>query len=220
MENEVGRQGLEACRKRLAQYGLKPVAEHELSLKSVDASSQVLSLKKTEADYVMLLELPPAVINFLKTAQKFDYYPTYLSYTWCADDVILKATGNAAKNGYYAASIFGTWNDDTPGAKEMRAIGEKYNHGSPKLPSLYIQGVTDAMVTIEGLKKAGRDLTVEKYVNALETIKGYDCDGLLSPMTYTHKSHPPSPYSKILKADTDKGIFVSATGWIKIRDLK
>ncbi len=220
MENEVGRQGLIACRKRLAQYGLKPAAEVELSLKSVDASSQVMSLKKVKADYVILFELPPAVINFLKTAQKFNYYPTYLSYTWCADDIILKATGKAAKNGYYAASIFGTWHDDTPGAREMRAIAKKYGHSSPKLPSLYIQGVAYAMMTIEGLRRAGRDLTVEKYVDALETIKDYDCGGLLSPMTYTPKAHPPSPYSKIFKADVEKGIFVSATDWIKVRELK
>jgi branched-chain amino acid transport system substrate-binding protein len=220
MENEVGRQGLDACRERLAKYGLKPAAELELSLKSVDASSQVMSLKKVNADYVILFELPPAVINFLKTAQKSSYYPTYLSYTWCADDSILKATGDAAKNGYYAASIFGTWHDNSPGANEMRAIAEKYGHGSPKLPSLYIQGVADAMMTVEGIKRAGRDITVEKYVDALETMKDYDCGGLLSPMTYTPKAHPPSPYSKILKADVEKGVFVSGSGWIKPRNLK
>lgn len=220
MENEVGRQGLEACKKRLSQYSLSSVAEVQLSLKSVDASSQVMSLKNANADFVILFLLPPAVINFLNTAKKFDYYPTYLSYTWCADDVIIKATGDAAKNGYYAATIFGSWYDDTPAAAEMRSIAQKYNHSSPKLPSLYIQGVVYAMMTIEGLKRAGRDLTVERYVDALETFKGYDCGGLLSPMTYTPKAHPPSPYSRICKANVEKGIFISITDWITLRTVK
>jgi len=33
----------------------------------------------------------PWIINFIKTAEKFDYFPTYLTFTWCADDSILKA---------------------------------------------------------------------------------------------------------------------------------
>lgn len=220
MENELGRQGLIASRKRMKDYGLELVAEVELSLKSVDASSQVMSLKKAKADYVILFELPPAVINFLKTAEKFNYYPTYLSETWCADDVILKATGKAAKGGYYAASVFGAWNDDTPGARELREIAAKYGHASPKLPSLYIQGYTSCSLITEGLRRAGRDVTVEKFVDAMETFKGYDCGGLLSPMTYKPTTHPPSAYSRIFKADVEKGIFVSATEWVKVRDLK
>ena len=220
MENEVGRQGLDACRQRLKEYNLEPAAEVELSLKSVDASSQVMSLKKVGADYVILFELPPGVINFLRTAEKFSYHPAYLSYTWCADDSLVKATGKAAKNGYYAASVFGAWYDDTPGARKLRQIAEKYGHGSPKLPSLYIQGFTYGAILEEGLRRAGRDLTVEKLVDAWETFKEFDCGGMLSPMTYTPTSHPPSPYSKIFKADVDKGIFVSATGWVKVRTVK
>ena len=220
MENEVGRLGLKACIKRLNQYGLKPAAQVELSLRSVDASSQVMSLKKVNADYVILFELPPGVINFLKTAQKFNYYPTYLSYTWCADDSLLKVTGKAAKGGYYAASVFGAWNDDTSGARELRAIASKYGHSSPKLPSLYIQGYTDSDLISEGIRRTGRNITVEKFVDSMETFKDYNCGGMLSPMTYSPKSHPPSPYSKIFKADFDKGVFVSATDWIKPRNLK
>ena len=70
------------------------------------------------------------------------------------------------------------------------------------------------------MKRAGRDLTVEKLVDAWETFKDFDCGGMLSPMTYTPTYHPPSPYSRIFKADTAKGELISATGWIKVRELK
>jgi branched-chain amino acid transport system substrate-binding protein len=220
MTTEAGKQISNATKQRLEAYKLKPVAEVELPLGSVDASSQVMSMQKANAEYVMLAELPPAVINFLRTATKFAYNPTYLSYTWCADDSIVKATGNSAKNGYYAASIFGSWHDDTPGGKHLRSIASKYGHGTPALPSLYIQGYTYGAILEEGLKRAGRDLTVEKLVDAWETFKDFDCGGMLSPMTYTPTYHPPSPYSRIFKADTAKGELISATGWIKVRELK
>jgi len=215
---EWGKEGLKASRDRLKAYGVDPVGEIELPMGAVDASSQVLSMKKAGAEYVIIFTLAPGIINFIKTAEKFDYFPTYLTFTWCADDSILKAVGTAAKT-YYAGSMFGVWNDDSPGGRELREIAKKYG-SSPKLPSLYIQGYTTASILVEGLKRAGKNVTVEKFVDGLETLKDFDCGGMLSPMTYTPTVHRPSDYSKIVKADAEKMVFVPVTGWVKPRVVK
>ncbi len=215
---EWAKEGLKASEDRLKAYGVEPVGEIELPMGTVDASSQVLSMKKAGAEYVIIFTLAPGIINFIKTAEKFDYFPTYLTFTWCADDSILKAVGKAAKI-YYAGSMFGVWNNDSPGGKEMREIAQKYG-SSPKLPTLYIQGYTTTAILAEGLRRAGRNLTVEKFVDALETLKDFDCGGMLSPMTYTPTIHKPSAYSKIVKADTEKLVFVPVTNWVKPRVVK
>jgi len=215
---EPAKEGLKASKDRLKLYGVEPLVEVELPMGAVDASSQVLSLKKAGAEYVLIFTLSPGAINFIKTAEKFDYFPTYLTFTWLADDSIVKAVGKAIKN-YYVGSIFGAWNEDCPGGREMREIAKKYG-SSPKLPSLYIQGYTTTSILAEGLKRAGREVTVERFVDALETLKEFDCGGMLSPMTYTSKAHNPSEYSKIFKADTDKLYFTPVTGWVKSRVLK
>jgi branched-chain amino acid transport system substrate-binding protein len=101
----------------------------------------------------------------------------------------------------------------------VREMAKKYG-SDPKLPSLYIQGYTTGMIFLEGLKRAGRDLTVEKFTDALETLKEFDCNGMLCPMTYTPQAHNPSEYTKIFKADVEKQILVPATGWVKPRVLK
>ncbi len=215
---EWAKEGAKASKDRLKAYGLEPVGEIELPMGSVDASSQVLSMKRAGAEYVIIFTLAPGIINFIKTAEKFDYFPTYLTFTWCADDSILKAVGKAAKV-YYAGSMFGVWNDDAPGGKELREIAQKYG-SSPKLPTLYIQGYTTTAILVEGLRRAGRNVTVEKFVDALETFKDFDCGGMLSPMTYTPTIHKPSDYSKIVKADTEKLVFVPVTKWVKPRTVK
>jgi len=215
---EWAKEGAKASKDRLKAYGVDPVGEIELPMGSVDASSQVLSMKKAGAEYVIILTLAPGIINFIKTAEKFDYFPTYLTFTWCADDSILKAVGKAAKV-YYAGSMFGVWNDDSQGGKEMREIAQKYG-SSPKLPTLYIQGYTTTAILVEGLKRAGKNVTVEKFVDALETLKDFDCGGMLSPMTYTSTIHKPSDYSKIVKADSEKLVFVPVTKWVKPQAVK
>lgn len=215
---EWAKEGLKASKDRLKAYGVDPVGEIELPMGAVDASSQVLSMKRAGAEYVIIFTLAPGIINFIKTAEKFDYFPTYLTFTWCADDSILKVVGKAAKI-YYAGSMFGVWNDDSPGGKELREIAQKYG-SSPKLPTLYIQGYTTAAILVEGLRRAGKNLTVEKFVDALETLKDFDCRGMLSPMTYTPTIHKPSDYSKIVMADTEKLVFVPVTKWVKPRVIK
>ncbi len=215
---ESSKEGAKASKDRLKAYGFDPVGEIEFPMGSVDTSSQVLSMKKAGAEYVAIIAMAPGVINFIKTAEKFDYFPTYLTYTWSADDSILKAVGKAAR-AYYAGSFFGVWNDDSPGGKEMREIAQKYG-SSPKVPSLYIQGYTTTRIFVEGLRRAGRNVTVEKFVDALETLKDYDCGGMLSPMTYTPTMHKPSDYTKIVKADTEKLVFVPVTKWVKPRTVK
>jgi len=215
---EWAKEGLKASKDRLKAYGVEPVGEIELPMGAVDASSQVLSMKKAGAEYLIIFTLAPGIINFIKTAEKFDYFPTYLTFTWCADDSILKAVGKGAK-AYYAGSMFGVWNDDCPGGKEMREIAQKYG-SSPRLPTLYIQGYTTTTILVEGLRRAGRDLTVEKFVDTLETLRDFDCGGMLSPMTYTSTIHKPSDYSKVVKADMEKLIFVPVTKWVKPRILK
>ncbi len=215
---EWAKEGAKASKDRLKAYGVEPVGEIELPMGAVDASSQVLSMKRAGAEYVIIFTLAPGIINFIKTAEKFDYFPTYLTFTWCADDSILKAVGKAAKV-YYAGSMFGVWNDDSPGGKELREIAQKYG-SSPKLPTLYIQGYTTTVILVEGLRRAGKNLTVEKFVDALETLKEFDCGGMLSPMTYTSTLHKPSDYSKIVKADTEKLVFIPVTQWVKPRTVK
>jgi branched-chain amino acid transport system substrate-binding protein len=215
---EWAKEGHKASKARLKAYAIDPVAEVELPAGAIDTSSQVLALKKAGADHVVIFTLSPGAINFIKTAEKFDYFPTYLTFTWGADDSVLKAIGKAAK-ACYVGSMFGAWIEDSPGGRELREIAGKYG-STPKLPSLYIQGYTFTSIFIEGLRRAGKEVSVEKFVDALETLKDFDCGGMLSPMTYTSKVHKPSEYSKIFKADTDKMIFVPITGWVKPRVLK
>jgi branched-chain amino acid transport system substrate-binding protein len=44
-------------------------------------------------------------------------------------------------------------------------------------------------VFAEGLKKAGKDLTTDKFIAALESIKDYRVSPIATPRTFTTKYH-------------------------------
>jgi ABC-type dipeptide/oligopeptide/nickel transport system ATPase component len=95
-----------------------------------------------------------------------------------------------------------------------------YNDVILALRGISLQVSEKNIIVLLGANGAGKNTTVEKFVDALETLKDFDCGGMLSPMTYTPTIHKPSDYSKIVKADTEKLVFVPVTKWIKPQAVK
>ncbi len=219
-ETEFGKKGLEAAQKRAKQYGIKLVSELVLNIGSVDASSQVLSLKKDNVDYVITCNLAPPLITFLKTAEKYDYWPTTFGINWSCDNAVVKACKTAAKN-YIGVNFVGGWDDDTAGMKRVRELAKKNGRDPDKmLTSLYTHGVATGIVYSEGLKRAGKNLTPDSFKNALETLKDFDTGGIVPPVTFTSTSHAPSPFSRLYRADPDKGAMIPITDWRKPIEMK
>ena len=216
-KKEYGKKGLDAIKKRAAKYNIPVVAELVLPTGAVDASSQVLALKESGANIVITCDVLPPIISFLKTAEKYNYWPQVFGFNWATDDLLVQACGPAAKN-YIGAGFVGSWTDDTPGIKLVREIAAK-NNRQPKLTSLYIGGIGVSMLFAEAMKKAGRDLTPETLKKALETFREFDTGGIFPPVTYTDKSHAPAKKVKLFKADVEKKCLVPLTDWRSPKDL-
>ncbi len=219
-ETEFGKKGLEAARKRAEEYGVKLVSELVLNIGSVDASSQVLSLKKDNVDFVVTCNLAPPTITFLKTAEKYDYWPKTFGINWSCDDMVVKSCKTAAKN-YFGVNCVGGWEDNTPGMQRVRELAKKNDRDPDKmLTSLYTMGVAVGTVYAEGLKRAGQDLTPENFKKGLETLKDFDTGGIVPPVTYTPTSHAPTTMSRLYRADPEKGVMVAITDWRTPKQIK
>jgi branched-chain amino acid transport system substrate-binding protein len=52
-----------------------------------------------------------------------------------------------------------------------------------------VQGGADVLILVEGLKRAGKDLTREKFLAAMETIKDFTEEGLVPGITFGPTRH-------------------------------
>lgn len=212
-ETEFGKVGLYAAQKEAEKRGIKLASELVLNIGSVDASSQVLALKKDNIEYVITCNLVPPIITFLQTAEKFDYWPTTFGINWSTDDIVVKSCKNAAKN-YIGVNFTGGWNDDSPGMAKVRMLAKKYGRDPDKmLTSLYTGCVGKSEVFLEALKRAGKNVSPEKLKDALESLRDFDTGGILPPVTYTPTSHMPTRKAKLYKADVQKLTLVPITGF-------
>jgi ABC-type branched-subunit amino acid transport system substrate-binding protein len=106
--------------------------------------------------------------------------------------------------------------DIKPAALEnLRSLAAKY-----KLPqkhvSAQISAYVSAQLLVEGLKRAGRDLSREKLIGALEALYEYDT-GLTPPLTYGPNRRVGAAGAYIVMVETEKKQFVPASGWIGIK---
>ena len=91
------------------ELGFEIVGKENVDLKAIDATPQLLSLKKAEPDFVWTGGTTPSTAVIMKDAQKLGMTCTFFSNIWSSDENIFKLAGDAA-NGHYGlqgAAIYG-----------------------------------------------------------------------------------------------------------------
>ena len=205
-DNEYGKDGLVTSRERAGVYGLKLVDEEVLSPGTIDASTQVMGLRRSKADYVVMTGYVSTVVPLMRSARKFGYSPIFfVDWVTCIEDTV-KVAGGAAKN-LYGVHNYGSWYEHSPGMEMKKKVFLKY-YSEPKRAyrsNLNSFGWVTAMVMGEGIKRAGRNLDNESLIDALETLRGFDTGGICGNVTYTSKSHKAGKYARVYKTDLCTG---------------
>jgi branched-chain amino acid transport system substrate-binding protein len=216
-DTEAGKVDLGAALPRLKEYNIEPVTKEVLMAGAVDASSQVMSLKKNGVNCIMHIgTITPTAVTLVRELKKFGLkIPVFNSWGAMLAEG-LNEIGDAASQAYVIHPI-SPWYGEGPGVENMRKVTLKYFPGTekPYRGTGFGYGWGYVLVFAEGLKKAGRNLDEDALVKALEGLKDYDTGGLLAPITFSSKSHRGANASKIYKANPDAGKYVALTGWRK-----
>ena len=152
---------------------------------AIDLSSQVLKLKRAGVEHVMVLGMLRSCASAVKELKKLDWKPSIYFFLPPVDPQLIKLLGKDSLWPKRIVGVIGTplAATDMAGPRELKELIKKYD---PKyVPMTYtVAGYGYAKVLVEGLKRAGKDLTRERLIDAFETFKDYN-DGVHAPLTYT-----------------------------------
>ncbi|MFH1624284.1 MAG: ABC transporter substrate-binding protein [Pseudomonadota bacterium] len=214
LDVEYGKFCFRAAEERAKLYGLKIVDVETLSLMNLDPTSQVLNLKKSNADYVIIPLAGEFAVSVIKTAHKFGYNGTFLGNHYTCEDDVLRSLPFPVEN-YMGVHSFNSWHHESPGMDNLRNLVLKDNpRSSPHRSRATIQGWISSLLWAEGLRRAGKDLTIEAFVDALESIKKLDTEGICGPVALGPDDHIAADYCRIYKAVPDKKIMAPLTDWM------
>ncbi len=99
------------------------------------------------------------------------------------------------------------------GMAEFRALADKYKF-APRHVAAQLAAFGAAKVFAEALKRAGRDLSREKLISALEGLYDYET-GVTPRLTFGPNRRVGAAGASIVTIDPDKKEFTHVSGWVK-----
>lgn len=184
-DDDYGKANLAAARAAAKAAGIEVVAAERIPPKINDLTAPMLNIRAAKPDAILSGAYPaPAVL----IAQKYaEYGMTDIPLMQCAQgiptpSVFAKNVGNEAalKNFYH------TWAFNDIGDPELKAkwiaMYKQANPGHEPGPFM-ISGAPSGLAVIAALKKAGRNLTRESFVAAMESLD-FKPDILAGPIQF------------------------------------
>ena len=204
-----GKNGLDGCKQRLATYKMSLVAEIPVEPTEKDFASQILRLKSSGAEAVLMYVSPGTAAIILKTAANVGYKPQWVSSNTLSDyPLMFKITG-----GLWEGVITGNFGE-IPDSKNPLMV--KYKEAAKRLApeerwgTFYSAGILFADPIVEALKKAGRNLSTEAVLKALNSIRNYQTIG--PKINWSEKQHQGSDSIQIQKCGPN-GSYIDLQGW-------
>ena len=201
-----GKEGLEGVTDMARKKRVPLVATISYERTDTDFTSHALNLQRSGADTVLLWSISKATAALLKEAAKIGYRPNWVSSLVNLDPVMFKLAGEAWE-GAIVASPYTLY--DAPEAAPYREFMKQYLPGEP-IGGFSIGGYAMAEIMAEALRRAGRDLTREKLVEALETFKNWH--GVMAH-NITWGSGTRQGQNSLFFARAAKGEYVKISDW-------
>jgi branched-chain amino acid transport system substrate-binding protein len=205
VSDDYGKGGHELVGKRLEEkHKVKLAAAEQYNKGDQDFSAQLLRIKQGNPDSVLIWAFAPDAAIIVRQAKELGITAQLYGSASTATPLFPKGAGPVGV-GFMANYPLPYLPESTtvPAVVKYReAVQKLYPSGVPAgRPSLYdFLGVAPAKLLAEGLQRAGRDVTREKLIAALETLKDFDT-GVTLPITYTKDNHEGSTDVRMLRVN-------------------
>ncbi len=185
------------------EIGVDVVAKPIIGLRALDATPQLLNMKKADPDFAICQETS-VMATILKDAKKLNLRTKFFALNWAMSGKIRDLAGPAAE-GCYWTNPFCIWEDNDAGVKQAKMISEKYHPDKVQIVN-YFQGFTAMKVMSEAIGRVKGEINGPAIKAALEGMTDFDTGGLTVPISFSDKSHKGSMGLRIYQVQ--KGRFV------------
>jgi len=199
--------------KEITKFKSSIEAKVRFADKEVDFSSHVIKLQKANVDPVVIVGIYGQTAKILSEMPKLGWKPTVVINASAADPKLLELSGIAGE-GAFVQMAFAMYTDDPPGVREYRELMAKYAPDAKLSNFAMWGGFISAKLLTEGLRRAGKDVTREKLVEAMETISDFKTD-VFPPISYGPKVRAGASGAYYAEIEGDR--FKKFTDWIIVK---
>jgi len=211
-DDAYGMSGYTGVKNALEKYGLTLCGEGTYERNTVAIAKGLEQIRKTSPDAVIMVGQYTACAAFMEAAKKTEIKNTYFcNISFVGSDELNALLGKDAERAICSQVVPDLANEENPLTKEfLTKYQEKYEQDTPN--RVAFEGYISAVVFVEGLRRAGEDLTREGFISAIEKIKDLDI-GVGDKISYGKFDH--QGLDKVYYSIVINGKEVALTNWVE-----
>lgn len=185
-----GKAGLAGVERAMTKRGLKIAATATVERNTVDVAKAVAALSATRPDAVVMVSAYTSVAAFVKGMKKAGSAAQFHNVSFVGSRPLAAALGDEGVGVAIVQVVPFPWSGTLPVTREYQAQARAA--GAKDFSFTELEGYIAARVLVEGLKRAGRELTRERLVTALESLSRTDIGGF--QVDYSSSNHNGSTF--------------------------
>ncbi|SDS56160.1 ABC transporter substrate-binding protein [Bradyrhizobium canariense] len=171
------------------KYKIEFVENVTMERGATDITPQILKLRASKPDVVLSFLYPTETAIFVRSAHKYGLDAPLLGCFGAPyEDTVRRVDDPDATKNLYIFHALGGSSDGAEMSKWVDMI-KKYGAPDGAIGDYDLSGIGGAQAMVEALKKAGPDLTREKFIDALNSLKNFDTGVLSAPISFSPDDH-------------------------------
>lgn len=211
-DNSLGTVAATATEQHLKKSGRSLQAKQLYTSTNFDARRIVDDLKSKGAEVIFFFGSGKEQSSLLNEAAAANWTP-HLFFLGVMTGKEMPTSVAAFRNKLYIAFPTLPADLNTEGVAEFRSLHEKYKF-APRHTASQLAAFATAKVFVEGLTRAGRDLSREKLITALEGFYDYNT-GITPRITFGPNRRVGAAGAHVVAIDVAEKEFATTSGWIK-----
>lgn len=184
--DSYGKAGLQGVEIAMKKRDLKISALGTVERNTTDVAEAVKSIKKAGPGAIIMISAYKSCAAFIRQAKKAGMDPVFMNVSFVGSKALALELGEEGHGVIISQVVPFPWDPTPDVAREFHKLMKQY---LPKeQPSFNnLEGFIGAKAFVEGLRRAGKDLTREKFIAALETFRQVDLGRFA--VTFSPQSH-------------------------------
>ncbi|HLW85579.1 MAG TPA: ABC transporter substrate-binding protein [Candidatus Sulfotelmatobacter sp.] len=213
-DDAFGKAVLDGVKLALQKHGSAPVALGTFARNTVEVDAGMKEVMASHPQAVVIVGPYAPVAAIVREAHAAGWRPQFLTVSFVGTEEFIKEAGPDADGTVITQVVPPYDRIDYATVALYRKYLEQYYPATP--PSFVsLEGFVDAMVVVEGLKRAGKDLTREKFITAIESIHNLDV-GLGSKLILDYSATDHKGFDNVYSTIVRGGQAVVLTDWSSV----
>jgi branched-chain amino acid transport system substrate-binding protein len=173
--DSYGKTGLDGVQRAMTKRNMKIAATGTVERNAVDVAAAVKAIGAVKPDAVVMISAYKSCAEFIRQAKKSGIPTQFFNVSFVGSKALADELGDDGVGVVISEVVPYPWVAKIPVVREYQDLLRK--SGSTEFNFSSLEGFIAGKTFVEGLKRAGKNLTRENLVAALESMRNYDTGG-------------------------------------------